>query len=93
MASNDEPLAESGSPAIDLYNLDCCIIEIAGEAVGLVTMGDHGVTFHAAAPETWPLDCCSFASRQDAASAVRELLRAHRQRWEPGTSSNRLRHH
>ncbi len=93
MTSDDEPFGETGPPATDLYDRDCCIIEIAGEAVGLVTSGARGVMFHAAVPETWPLDRCSFASRQKAARAVDELLRARRQSREAGTPSNRLHNH
>lgn len=73
---------------IGLHDCDRCIIEIAGEAAGLVTSGSRGVVFHAAAPETWPLDRCIFSSRQDAAKSVRALLRARRQSREVGTPSN-----
>lgn len=76
MTNNDEPLTETASPETDLYDRDRCIIEIAGEAVGLLVGGARGVVFHAAAPRTWPLDRRNFASRQDAANAVRQLLRA-----------------
>ena len=79
MTSHDEPFAETGTPVTDLYDCDRRIIEIAGEAVGFVTSGGRSVVFHAAAPETWPLDRCMFACRLDAAKAVRELLRVRRQ--------------
>jgi len=93
LTSDDEPFAETDPPAADLHERDCCIIEIAGEAVGLVTSGDRGVIFHAAVPETWPLDRRSFASRQDAANAVRQLLRAHGRPREAGALSNRPHDH
>lgn len=69
--------AESGPGESELHDRERCIIEVAGEAVGLVTSGGRGVVFHAAVPEAWPLDGCSFADHQDAAQAVRALLRIH----------------
>ena len=89
MTSDDKPFAGIDPPETVLYGRDRCIIEIAGEAVGLVTSGARGVMFHSAVPETWPLDRYSFVSRQDAVTAVRALLRAHRPPRQADTSSSR----
>ena len=69
---------ESPHPSIfgaEIYTESRGAIEMDGETVGVVTARDGDVVFHAAVPETWPIDCCRFASRQDAIDAVRELLR------------------
>ncbi len=51
----------------------CCIMEIEGQAVGLLTMEGHGFVFYAAMAETWPLDRRVFSRRRDAERAVRDL--------------------
>ena len=51
----------------------CCIIEIDGQAVGLLAAKNHEFVFYAAVLETWPLDRRVFSSRWGAEQAIRDL--------------------
>ena len=61
---------------------DRCIIEISGEAVGMVIEDEGGFVFHAAAPDLWPLNRQVFRSVEAATRASRELLERKRQSSE-----------
>lgn len=73
MSSKDFP-ADGRKPQTGVFEIETCIVQIGGEAVGLVTAEDHGLVFHAASVETWPIDRCCFSCRTSMEQAVRELL-------------------
>lgn len=82
MTGTDDPPAQRSAATTGWHGHKSCIVEIVGEAVGLLTAEGHGLVFHAASPDTWPLDRCVFSCRQDAEQAVRELLRVSRRKPE-----------
>lgn len=53
---------------------DCCVLEIFGEAAGLLITEEYGVVFHAASKKAWSLDRRVFQRIEDAERALRALL-------------------
>lgn len=56
------------------HSEDRWIIEISGQAVGMVIRDEMAFVFHAAAPEIWALDRQGFNSLSAAEQAVRDLF-------------------
>ena len=53
---------------------DRWLIEVSGQAVGMVVRDEAAFVFHAAIPEIWSLDRHAFKSLNDAERAVKARL-------------------
>ena len=74
-------------------NPDCCIVEVFGEALGLLVDDGEALTFYASAPEVWSLDGRVFATvtaAQRAATACVTTTRTANRRARRGSTQRGL---
>lgn len=63
--------------------LDCYVLEVYDEIVGLVILDGDGCVFHAVIEDVWALDGYKFQTTRDARQAVRELMAVKRRGSSP----------